>query len=199
MLLFFLCPVFSFGQWWSKSVETLTMNYIKDLSKDVDTICIYFSHYVGSIHISNDSFPYSRPYIPVYMFWLKHGETYLTKIDIYYEYSVIKLNRPSFWSFFFENEGTIKNEKMKMFELHSDEPGVIRFNMIDHSMHRYYRMIVNGDETSMDIDEYHLEKGDKRDENINYSHNQGLKSKKLIYELSEIAERDSSIRRVRRK
>jgi hypothetical protein len=169
------------------------MNFVKELQfQNIDTICIYEDYYVGYIYVNedeNDRCSFSLSYfIPTYILWHKQGKTFLTKKDNCFDYSTIELDSSAIWKLFLKHKKEIKKEKVKMFEYFVFIKGIEEKSFIlrDHTRHRNFQMIINGDITRLKFEDSKLEKESDGHTNINYQHNQNLKGKKVVDELSRL-------------
>jgi hypothetical protein len=176
-------------------LDILVSDLVKELQlNNTDTICIYKNYCVGCVHIvenENDRCGYSSIYMPTYILWLDQGKTFLTKKDNCFDYSIIEIDSISLWKTFFTYKNQIKKEKVKLFEyiVYENKRKKTYFIMRDHSDHQDFKMIVNGDTTALNFDEFDLEKECDGCININFLHNHQLKGKKIIDELEKLVEK----------
>jgi hypothetical protein len=180
------------------NLDKLVSNFTKELiEKKIDTICIFESYSVGAeitfdVSKLNDREKQElcRDELinqPVFVFWKEKGKTFLTKINNCFEYSEIDVSEDDFWGIYFENINVIEKEKIKNFEYESYKNGKKISSPIfrDHSYHQNFKFVVNNKIIAKYFDDFKLENAtdnfeDKRLYNINYNHNNGLISKKII-------------------
>jgi hypothetical protein len=196
IILFVLIAKVSYSQDTSyQYLDILVSDFIEELQANhIDTVCIYKDYCVGCVHVfdtENDRCDYSSIYIPTYILWLNQGKFFLTKKDNCFDYSIIEINFSYYvWKLFFKNKKRIRKEKVKPFEytVIDDKKKEKHLIMMDHSKHRDFKMIVNGNITALNFDEFDLEKEYDGSTNINYLHNQNLKGKEIIDELRRIVQ-----------
>ncbi|MCO5287550.1 MAG: hypothetical protein M9898_14145 [Chitinophagaceae bacterium] len=181
------------GQTSSDYLDTLVNNYTTDLrNKNIDTICIYQDYCVGCLYKwkkVKDRCNFSGLYIPTYIFWTDRGQTYMTKKDNCFDYSIIKIPSDSIWTYFFKNQDGIKNEELKIpqyIEMKNGKEEVYS-STIDHSRHQRLKLIVGQDTLiDKDLDDYYLTKqiGINGQTNLNYDYNinSQLKNFQLLIE-----------------
>jgi hypothetical protein len=208
ILFFSLSSSFSYGQIIpNKNLDSLLTDFVKDLQlKGIDTICIYSDYLVGGVYVPedmNDTCDYSPFYLPVYIFWIERGKTFLSKKDNCFDYSVVNLDSASFWQYFVKNKNFIKKEKVKPFEyvFYENNNKEILSILKEHSHHQYFKIIINGNKTGLDLDEFALEEESDGEKNINFLHNQKLKSKQLIDKINktvQIVESETKFTKERR-
>ncbi|MDR0834813.1 MAG: hypothetical protein LBN93_11660 [Candidatus Symbiothrix sp.] len=187
-----LCPI-SYGQSNShEHLDTLVINYVKDLqSQNIDTICIYKDYCIGCVNPINEDVnrcAYSSIFVPTHIIWLKQGKTFLSKKDNCFDYSTIEIDSTALWKIFFQNEQRIKKEKVKSFEyiVYENKKKKVYGISIDHSEHRDFEMIVNDNVVVMKFDDFDLKKQSNGEYNINYRHNKRLKGKIIVDELETL-------------
>jgi hypothetical protein len=181
-ILFILIASFKIasGQTASEYLDTLVNNYVIELkTKNIDTICIYQDYCVGCLYTwkkDEDKCNFTGLFIPTYIFWADKGQTFMTKRDNCFDYSVIKVSNDSIWTFFFTNQDTIRKEEIKIpqyIEIKNGKEEVYS-STIDHSYHQAIKVIVRQDILiDKDIDNYYLTKevGFRGQKNINYDYN----------------------------
>jgi hypothetical protein len=175
-------------------LDTLTTNYVKGLqSQNIDTICIYKDYCVGCVYPINeesDRCYYPSIYISTYILWIKQGKTFLTKKDNCFDYSTIKIDSTAMWKIFFKYKIRIKKEKVKPFEyiVYKNKKKEIYGISIDHSTHRDFEIIVSGNHTTMNFDDFDLQKSHNGEININYEHNKNLKGQLIVSELEKLTQ-----------
>ncbi|RED23895.1 hypothetical protein BD847_2973 [Flavobacterium cutihirudinis] len=190
ILIFFFIALSSNCQT-NKDTDTdkLTSDFIKNLqSKTIDTICIYKNYCGGcamkidpdSIEICIDS--------PVYVFWKQNGKTFITKINHCWEYldTAIKVE---FWKIYFSNQNIIQKEKFEEFEYfpYKNIKEVKSSLLIDHSGVQIFKIILKDAIIEKHFNSFQMKKqNDSGIININYKHNNKLKSK-LIMDILEKA------------
>jgi hypothetical protein len=163
----------------------------------VDTICVYENYSIGNVQIidkenEKDYCEFKFENIPTFIIWKKNGETFLTKTDNCFEYSVNKIDADKIWKNYFENKKTIQVEKIKNFQYAEIQNGkkVILTMMIDHSHHQNFKFIVKDKIIEKRFDDFDFQKveesSDEKEININYKHNISLKSKVLVDEINKL-------------
>lgn len=195
LLLIVFCPIsnISFGQNTSyQYLDALVTSFVKELqTQNVDTICIYQDYCVGYIYPSkneDDKCFFSSIYMPTYILWISQAKTFLTKKDNCFDYSIIEIDSITVWKLFFKYKNQIKEEKVKPFEYLAFENNKKEkfFILRDHSCHRDFKTIVNGDTIGLKFDDFNLSKKFDGCTNINYKHNHSLKGKKIVDELRKL-------------
>lgn len=176
------------GQTSSDFLDTLVNNYVTELrNKNIDTICIYQDYCVGCLYKwkkDEDKCNFSGLFVPTYIFWTDKGQTYMTKKDNCFDYSIINVPTDSIWTYFFENQDRIKNEELKIPQYVEMKNGKeeIYSSTIDHSRHQGLKLIVGQDTLiEKDLDDYDLTKevGFNGQTNINYEYNINLQLKQF--------------------
>jgi len=169
-----------------KHLDSLVNEFITALkAQNIDTICLYKDYCVGCHHITNESDYCSADiYIPMYIFWIKQGKTYLLKKDNCFDYSSAEIKNPYFWELLFKHKSAIKKEKIKPFQ-YSIEKQVYGMS-IDHSYHYDFVCWLNKDSIAAHFDAFDLQQNSGIYQNINYEHNINLKSKFIIDKLKKV-------------
>ena len=168
------------GQTSSEHLDTLVGTYVDELrAKNIDTICIYQDYCVGCIYNwkkREDECDFQGLFVSTYILWLDKGKTFMTKKDNCFDYSAIEIPTDSIWSFYLNNQDTIKLEELKIpqyFELKNGKQELF-CSTVDHSYHQAIKIIV-GQNTIIDkdLDDYYLSKdvGFSGRKNINYEYN----------------------------
>jgi len=168
------------GQATAEHLNTLIKSYINEMNTNgVDTFCIYQDYCVGCDYKWNkaeDKCGYEGLYIPTYIFWLKEGQTFMTKKDNCFDYSIITVENDSLWQFFFSNQDTIVKQEIKMpqyIEVKNGKEQVYSVN-IDHSVHEGIQIILRQDTLiNKDLNEFYFCKEVEfgQQQNINYEYN----------------------------
>jgi len=155
---------------------------------------LFFEFFGGHFLVEHeeDLCNYGYVYVPTYIFWIKHGKTFLSKKDNCFDYSTVEIKADSIWNYFFTNRKLISNEKVKTFQYYyyqKNKRKIVNLT-IDHSGHENLKMIVGSNTTEVLFDSFDLQPNDgdqdKKIINLNYKHNLNLKSKHLIDELNKI-------------
>ncbi|MDR1764221.1 MAG: hypothetical protein LBR64_09805 [Dysgonamonadaceae bacterium] len=173
-------------------LDSLVNDYVKRMqANNIDTICVYKEYCVGCVYIfddENDVCNYSSVYVPTYIFWKKQGITYLTKKDNCFDYATIPMDSLNLWKLFLKYRRQIKKEKTKIFEYiaYKNSKKEKYFIMIDHSNHKSFEIMIDGEIFMLNIDEFDMTKEYDGLKNINYQHNNKLKGKIIIDELNAI-------------
>ncbi|WP_264553749.1 hypothetical protein [Flavobacterium sp. N2038] len=173
-------------------IDSLVSNYIKKLqSQKIDTICIYESYCVGCRMLfdsnSNEICDDNQRNQSIYIFWKRNKKTYLTKISTCSEYSEVNILQDDFWEIYFSNQNIIKKEKFKQFEYfpYKNFKEVKCALLIDHSPVQNFKMIIKGSMIKKEFNSFQMkEQNDDGIVNINYKHNNRLKSN-LIMDILE--------------
>jgi hypothetical protein len=168
------------GQTSTEHLDILISNYVTDLKiKHIDTVCIYQDYCVGCLYMwkkDEDKCNFKGLFISTYIFWLYKGQTFMTKKDNCFDYSIIKIPHDSIWNTFFKNQDAIRKEELKIPQYVEIKYGKteVYSSTIDHSYHQGLKVIV-GQNTIIDkdLDDYYFTKkvGFNGQENINYEYN----------------------------
>ena len=131
--LFFLLGVLNTadGQSWNKHLEKVVSEYVFELnSQGIDTVIIY-QEYGGNgiLKSRNDSCEFGNT-LPVTLFWVKNGQSFMTMKHDCFDYSVIGLKNRGFAKFLDENLVKFQNE-----EINTDF-------FITHSTNQFIRIII---------------------------------------------------------
>ena len=198
------------GQTSNDYLDTLVNEYVSELrSKSIDTICIYEDYCVGCLYMwkkSEDKCDFKGLFVPTYIFWTDKGQTYMTKKDNCFNYSVIKVPNDSIWTYFFENRDTIRTNELKVpqyFEMKNGKQELFS-SSVNHSTHQGIKIIVEQNTIiDKDLDDYYLseEVGFAEHENINYEYNLNSHLKKfqlLIHRTIESAIKVNPLTKTRR-
>jgi len=168
------------GQTSSERLDTIVASFLDELRvKGVDTFCVYQDYCVGCDYnwkSSDDRCGFEGLFIPTYIFWLGNGQTYMTKKDNCFDYSVIKVDSDSIWQLFFTNRHIIEREEIKMPQYVEVKNGKTETysSSIDHSWHQGIQVIIGNDTIiNKNLDEYYFSKevGNAKRKNINYEYN----------------------------
>lgn len=181
----------------TEHLDTVVKKYVIELkNKNIDTVCIYQDYCIGCTRKwkkNEDKCNFEGLFIPTYIFWVDKGQTFMTKKDNCFDYSVIKIPGDSIWTTFFKNQDIIKKETLKIPQYIEIKNGKeeIYSSYINHSYQQGIKIIV-GTDTIIDknIDDYYLtpkiiftEK-----ENINYLYNINSKLKNFQLLIDRIIE-----------
>ena len=170
------------------SIEDLVSNYTKQLqSRKIDTICVYKNNcgYCAT-KIDPDTKEICVDF-PIYVFWKQNGKTSITKINYCWEYSEIIVAKDAFWKIYHSNKNIIKKEKFEEFEYfpYKNITEVKCALLVDHSGVQNFKMIINDKIFEKHFNSFQMkEQNDAGIVNINYNHNNDLKSK-LIMDILE--------------
>ena len=178
-----------------KQLDSLINNLITSLKqKNVDAFCIYSSYSPGSRQIIShnpiDSCVYNGTFFSTYIFWISGKQTLMTKKDHCFNYSEVKIDDDSFWTFYLSNLLTIKKEKIKSPECKTKKNGKTSFVTvtIDHSNRQNIDFILRNDTTAMYFDDFCFSKQVALEDkwNINYESNLKTKRKQLQLKLQKL-------------
>jgi hypothetical protein len=185
-LVFFclLLSVYGNAQNTHDQLDSVVTRFVDKLHRDdIDTICVYQNYFLGGyVRVVKGVCSFD----PAYILWKKKGKTWLTKVDICYQYETVNVKADSVWNTFIENKDSIKEEVVLPFQL----KGGAR-QISDHEMTQKFKIAV-GDETLT----CSFWGGDMREKNyqgelnINYKHNMDLKGKKIIDLLDRLIEKN---------
>lgn len=189
------------------TINQLVSNYIKELqSQKIDTICIYEKYCVGSVKAYDLSPSEINDFCfedflndPVYIFWIKKGRKYLTKISICAEYDESLDNDNIFWHMFFPNKEIIEKEKIKRFA-YKESNNKIYHLAVDHSCNQNFKILIGNHIIEKRFDSFNLKREDNSKVNINYDHNVKLRSKRVIDILAKItseAEKNNTFKKIK--
>jgi hypothetical protein len=178
----------------SEHLDTVVRTFIKSLnSKGIDTVLIYQDYCVGCVHSfkpGEDICVFKGFFIPTYILWLDNGQTYMTKKDNCFDYSIISIRTDSVWRFLFSNKKSLDTEEIKIpqYIVITNGKEKIYSTFIDHSAHEGIALTVGIDTIiNRDLDEYYFSEliasGDQK--NINYSHNMNSSLKRFQLVISE--------------
>ena len=178
-----------------KHLDSLVNDFIATLKqKNVDAFCIYRSYSPGSRQIIShnpiDSCFYKQTFVSIYIFWISGKQTLITKKDHCFNYSEVKIDDDSFWTFYLSNLSTIKQEKIKSPECKTTKNGktLIVTVTIDHSNRQNVDFILGNDTTAMYFDDFCFSKQVALEDkwNINYESNLNTKRKRLQLKLEKL-------------
>lgn len=168
------------GQTSTEHLDTLVNNYVNELKvKNIDTVCVYQDYCVGCMYRwkkDEDKCNFEGLFISTYIFWVDKGQTFMTKKDNCFDYSIIKITNDSIWTTFFKDQDKIKKEELKIpqyIELKNGKQEIYS-STIDHSRHQGLKVITGQDTLiDKDLDDYYLTKqvGFNGQANINYEYN----------------------------
>jgi hypothetical protein len=89
----------------------------------------------------------------------RKGQTFMTKKDNCFDYSIIKIPSDSIWAFFFKNIDEIKKEEIKIAQYVEIKNGKeeVYSSTIDHSYHEGFKVIVTDKAiVDKDLDDYYF-------------------------------------------
>ncbi|WP_369013589.1 hypothetical protein [Flavobacterium anhuiense] len=207
LLLFYIISITNAQTNPKVTIDSLVNNYIKELqSQKIDTICIYEKYCVGSIKAYdlspseiNDFCFEDFPNDPVYIFWIKKGRKYLTKISICNGYGESLDDDNIFWHFYFPNQSIIKEEKIKRFTYKGSKNDIYHL-MVDHSCHQNFKILIGNQIIEKRFDSFNLKREDNSKVNINYDHNVNLRSKRVVDILEKTtsqAEKNNTFKKIK--
>lgn len=189
-----------YGQGVSGDINTGIEIYVNELkNKNIDTVCIYSDYCAGCIDTSKKedrACEFEGLFVSTYIFWLDKGKTFMAKKDNCFNYSAIEIPTDSIWTFCFENQDSINQEKLKPvqnIELKNGEP-VMAFSSIDHSRHEIINIIIGNDTViNKDLNDYNFAEYtgfiQQKDRNINYNYNINSRIKELQLLIERIIRR----------
>jgi hypothetical protein len=185
------------GQTSTENLDTLVKRYITVLNaKGVDTLFIYEDYCVGCVYtskIDEDKCNFEGIFIPTYIFWMDKGQTFMTKKDNCFDYSIIKVPNNSIWQFFFANLVTLEREEIKIpqyIEIKNGKKETYS-SFVDHSWRQGITVLIGQDTIiKKHLDDYYFirEIGSEQHKNINYSYNINSSLKKLQLIISRTIE-----------
>lgn len=207
LLLFYVISIANAQTNPTVTIDSLVDNYIKELqSRKIDTICVYKKYCVGSVKAYdlspseiNDFCFEDFPNDPVYIFWIKKGRKYLTKISICAEYDENLDDDNIFWHMFFPNKEIIEKEEIKRFA-YKESNNKIYHLAVDHSCHQNFKILIGNQIIEKRFDSFNLKREDNSKVNINYDHNIKLRSKRVIDILEKItseAEKNNIFKKIK--
>ncbi len=133
----------------------------------------------------NEHCDYKTTYFSLYFFWKTNNNTFMKKFDNCGEFNQIQISESNFLNFYFDNKETIKNEKVKRFqiaEIKENGDTAISLLIVNHSCHLKLVIYDKNEIVSKHINKYDLsEVSQRKQRNINYTHNTNLKLVKWMY------------------
>lgn len=189
LLILFLAGFFNTAsaQLSDPALELLVKNYTIQLNKNgIDTICIYQEYCNGCLfHSAEEQVICSQNilFLPTYILWVDKGNTFMTRKDACFDYSVVKISNPSFWTFYFANKQTIKKEVLKKPQYTQQDKGKATIVSLDVEHSVFFRITIKTAKDSVvkNINNFYFTEKLGPDEalNLNYHDNSKTLLKKL--------------------